>query len=78
MQPILVYAFAAAVLGGLESPAGAVVGGLADRGFPQASSIQLRARITSELQTPFAFAVLVAVLLLKPSGLFGRREVRRV
>ena len=31
MQPILVYAFAAAVLGGLESPAGALIGGLADR-----------------------------------------------
>jgi branched-subunit amino acid ABC-type transport system permease component len=34
--------------------------------------------ITSDLQTPVAFAVLVGVLLLKPSGLFGHREVRRV
>jgi branched-chain amino acid transport system permease protein len=76
MQPILVYAFAAAVLGGLESPAGAVVGGLLIGvsltlivGYlPQAGV----------LETPLAFAVILLILLVKPSGLFGRREVRRV
>jgi branched-chain amino acid transport system permease protein len=77
MQPILVYAFAAAVLGGLESPAGAVVSGLAI-GVSLSLVVQYVHPITSELQTPVAFAVLVAVLLLKPSGLFGHREVRRV
>jgi branched-chain amino acid transport system permease protein len=77
MQPILVYAFAAAVLGGLDSPAGAVVGGLAI-GVSLNLVVQYVHPITSELQTPVAFAVLVAVLLLKPSGLFGQREVRRV
>jgi branched-chain amino acid transport system permease protein len=77
MQPILVYAFAAAVLGGLESPAGAVVGGLAI-GVSLNLVVQYVHPITSELQTPFAFAVLLAVLLLKPSGLLGRSEVRRV
>jgi branched-chain amino acid transport system permease protein len=77
MQPILVYAFAAAVLGGLESPAGAVVGGLAI-GVSLNLVVQYVHPITSELQTPFAFAVLLVVLLLKPSGLFGHREVRRV
>jgi branched-subunit amino acid ABC-type transport system permease component len=35
-------------------------------------------QISSELQLPFAFLVLLIVLLVKPSGLFGRREVRRV
>jgi branched-chain amino acid transport system permease protein len=35
-------------------------------------------QISSELQLPVAFAVLLVVLLIKPSGLFGRREVRRV
>jgi branched-subunit amino acid ABC-type transport system permease component len=34
--------------------------------------------ITSDLQTPVAFAVLVGVLLLRPSGLLGHRQVRRV
>jgi branched-chain amino acid transport system permease protein len=77
MQPILVYAFAAAVLGGLESPAGAVVGGLAI-GVSLNLVVQYVPAITSELQTPLAFAVILAVLLLKPSGLFGHREVRRV
>jgi branched-chain amino acid transport system permease protein len=77
MQPILVYAFAAAVLGGLESPAGAVIGGLAI-GVSLTLVVQYVHPITSDLQTPVAFAVLVGVLLLKPSGLFGQREVRRV
>jgi branched-chain amino acid transport system permease protein len=77
MQPILVYAFAAAVLGGLESPAGAVIGGLLI-GVSLNLIVQYVPAISSELQEPFAFAVIIAVLLVKPSGLFGQREVRRV
>jgi branched-chain amino acid transport system permease protein len=77
MQPILVYAFAAAVLGGLESPGGAVVGGLAIGTFLNLI-VGYVPQISSELQLPVAFAVLLAVLLVKPSGLFGRKEVRRV
>jgi branched-chain amino acid transport system permease protein len=77
MQPILVYAFAAAVLGGLDSPVGAVVGGLAI-GVSLNLVVQYVPSISSELQTPFAFAVLLGVLLLKPTGLFGQREIRRV
>ncbi len=77
MQPILVYAFAAAVLGGLESPAGAVVGGIAIGVFLTLVVGYVPA-ISSELQLPFAFALLLGILLVKPSGLFGRREVRRV
>lgn len=77
MQPILVYAFAAAVLGGLESPAGAVIGGLLI-GVSLNLVVQYVPAISSELQEPFAFAVIIAVLLIKPSGLFGQREVRRV
>ncbi len=77
MQPILVYAFAAAVLGGLDSPAGALIGGLAI-GVSLNLVVQYVPAISSELQEPFAFAVIIAVLLLKPSGLFGHQEVRRV
>jgi branched-chain amino acid transport system permease protein len=77
MQPILVYAFAAAVLGGLDSPVGAIVGGLAI-GVSLTLVVQYVHFITSDLQTPVAFAVLVGVLLLKPSGLFGHQQVRRV
>jgi branched-chain amino acid transport system permease protein len=79
MQSILVYAFAAAVLGGLESPVGAVVGGLAIGVFLNLVVGYLPEKyIGSELQLPLAFAVLLVILLVKPSGLFGRREVRRV
>jgi branched-chain amino acid transport system permease protein len=77
MQPILVYAFAAAALGGLESPGGAVVGGLVI-GVGLNLVVQYVPAISSELQLPVAFAVILAVLLLKPEGLFGHREVRRV
>jgi branched-chain amino acid transport system permease protein len=77
MQPILVYAFAAAALGGLESPGGAIVGGLII-GVALNLVVEYVPAISTELQLPFAFAVILAVLLFKPSGLFGRREVRRV
>jgi branched-chain amino acid transport system permease protein len=77
MQQILVYAFAAAVLGGLESPAGAVVGGLAIGVF-LTLVVGYVSAIGAELQLPVAFAVLLAILLVKPSGLFGKREVKRV
>jgi branched-chain amino acid transport system permease protein len=77
MQPILLYAFAAAVLGGLESPVGAVVGGLALGVFLNLVG-QYVHFITSELRLPFAFAVLLGVLLVKPAGLFGRARLRRV
>jgi branched-chain amino acid transport system permease protein len=77
MQPVLLYAFAAAVLGGLESPAGAVVGGLALGVFLNLVG-QYVHFVTSELRLPFAFAVLLTVLLVKPAGLFGRARVRKV
>jgi branched-chain amino acid transport system permease protein len=77
MQAILLYAFAAAVLGGLESPAGSVIGGLALGVFLNLIG-QYVGFATSELRLPIAFAVLLAVLLVKPNGLFGRRQVRRV
>jgi len=77
MQPILLYAFSAAVLGGLESPIGAVVGGLALGVFLNLVG-QYVPFVTSEIRLPFAFLVLLVVLLIKPSGLFGRARVRRV
>jgi len=77
MQAILLYAFAAAVLGGLESPAGSVVGGLALGVFLNLAG-QYVGFATSELRLPIAFVVLLVVLLLKPTGLFGRKQVRRV
>jgi branched-chain amino acid transport system permease protein len=82
MQAVLLYAFAAAVLGGLESPAGAVIGGLLLgvflNLFGQYGKIGGVYFGASELRLPIAFVILLIVLLLKPTGLFGRRQVRRV
>jgi branched-chain amino acid transport system permease protein len=77
MQSILLYAFAAAVLGGLESPAGAVIGGLFLGVFLNLAG-QYVNFATPELRLPIAFGVLLIVLLVKPTGLFGRKQVRRV
>jgi branched-chain amino acid transport system permease protein len=77
MQAILIYAFAAAVLGGIDSPLGAVVGGLllgvglnligAYVGF-----------VGADLKLPVALLVILVVLLVKPSGIFGTRELKKV
>jgi branched-chain amino acid transport system permease protein len=77
MQAVLVYAFAAAVLGGLESPIGAVVGGLV-LGVTLNMLGTYVHPVTSELRLPVALAILLLVLLVKPAGLFGRVVVRRV
>jgi branched-chain amino acid transport system permease protein len=77
MQSILLYAFAAAVLGGVESPAGAVVGGLV-LGVLLNLLGQYVSFVTSELLFPVALIVLLGVLLVRPSGLFGRAVVRKV
>lgn len=77
MQAVLIYAFAAAVLGGLESPVGAVVGGLALGVLLNLLGTYVHP-VTAELRLPVALAILLVVLLLKPAGLFGRVVVRRV
>jgi branched-chain amino acid transport system permease protein len=77
MQSIVIYAFAAAVLGGFDSPVGAVVGGLA-LGVTLNILDTYVGFITPELTLPVALGVLLVVLVLRPTGLFGRRVVRRV
>jgi branched-chain amino acid transport system permease protein len=77
MQSIIVYAFAAAVLGGVESPIGAVVGGLTLGVVLNLLGTYVPA-IGDELRLAAALAIIVAVLVIKPSGLFGRATVQRV
>ena len=77
MQGILVYAFAAAVLGGIESPVGAVVGGLVLGVTLNLLGTYVEA-IGNDLRLPVAFAIIVAVLVVRPSGLFGRPAATRV
>jgi branched-chain amino acid transport system permease protein len=82
MQAVLIYAFAAAVLGGIDSPAGAVVGGLLLGVLLNLLSYLTQYRLfdwfSEELRLPMALLVILVVLLVRPSGLFGRPEVKRV
>jgi branched-chain amino acid transport system permease protein len=77
MQAVLIYAFAAAVLGGIDSPIGAVVGGLL-----LGVGLNLLGTyvdfVGSELRLPAALLVILVVLLVRPGGLFGRPEVKKV
>lgn len=77
MQSVIVYAFAAAVLGGVESPIGAVVGGLILGVVLNLLGTYVEA-VGNELRLAAALAIIVAVLVIKPSGLFGRATVQRV
>lgn len=82
MQAVLIYAFAAAVLGGIDSPVGAVVGGLLLglllNMLSYLAQYDLFDWFTEELRLPMALLLILVVLLVKPSGLFGRPEVKRV
>jgi branched-chain amino acid transport system permease protein len=77
MDGILIYAFAAAVLGGLESAAGAVIGALLI-GVGLNLLTAYVDWVTPQLLLPAAFVIMLVVLLVKPSGLFGRTRVRKV
>jgi len=76
MAPVLIYAFAAATLGGLESPPGALVGGIVVGVVENLAGSYLPHG--SDFKQVVALVIIVAVLLLRPQGLFGRREVVRV
>ena len=77
MRPVLLYAIAAAILGGLDSPLGAVLGGLMLGVGLNLISTYVDF-VGDALKLPVAFVVILAVLLVKPTGLFGRTTVRRV
>jgi branched-chain amino acid transport system permease protein len=77
MLVVLIYSFAAAVLGGIDSPVGAVVGGLILGVLINILGTYVDF-IGGELRLPAALAVLVIVLLIRPQGLFGHKVVRRV
>jgi branched-chain amino acid transport system permease protein len=82
MAPVLIYAFAAAVLGGIDSPLGAVVGGLLIGVLLNLLSYLSQYGafdwFTEELRLPMALLIILAVLLIRPQGIFGRPEVKRV
>jgi branched-chain amino acid transport system permease protein len=77
MVSILLYGFAGAVLGGLTSPVGAVIGGLAVGIIENLAGTYIPV-VGPELKLPVALFVIVAVLVIRPAGLLGRKIVQRV
>lgn len=77
MLRVLVFSFAAATLGGLDSPKGALVGGVII-GLSQTLIPAYVPFIGFELSVLPALLVMTAVLLVRPAGLFGTRRIERV
>ena len=77
MQATLIYAFAAAVLGGIDSPFGAVAGGvILGVGLNLLGSYVDFVGV--DLRLPVALLIILVVLLVRPAGLFGKPVQRRV
>ena len=74
MDPVVVYGFVAAVLGGLDSPIGAVVGGL----MLGLSLSLVSGYVGSQVVPLAALVILMVILTVKPSGLFSAAQARRV
>jgi branched-chain amino acid transport system permease protein len=77
MGRLLVFSFAAATLGGLDSLGGAIVGGLIV-GMVQTMVGGYIDAVGSELATGTALVVIIVILTVKPTGLFGSEKVERV
>ncbi|MBN8976852.1 MAG: branched-chain amino acid ABC transporter permease [Xanthobacteraceae bacterium] len=77
MGGVLIYGFAAAVLGGLTSPLGAVLGGFLVGVFENLVGTYVPG-VGNELKLPIALALIVIVLVVKPTGLMGHTVVKRV
>lgn len=75
MSGILLYAFAAALVGGIDSPGGAVLGGFLVGVLENIVGAYL---IGTELKLTVALVLIVGVLVVRPAGLFGKVIVTRV
>ena len=76
MGGVLIYSFAAATLGGFDSPLGAVVGGLVV-GVAETLAGAYVGFVGSDLKVGVPLVIILGVLLLRPQGLFGRAVVER-
>ena len=76
MGPVIIYSFAAATLGGFDSPFGAVLGGWII-GVAEALAGGYVEFIGQDLKILVPLGVILAVLLVRPQGLFGSPEVAR-
>ena len=77
MRGILLYGFAAAVLGGLSSPGGAVFGGFAVGIIENLVGTYVPG-VVGELKLTIALFIIISVLVVRPTGLFGATHTQRV
>ena len=77
MFNVLLFSLTAAVLGGLSSPVGAVVGGLGIGVVKNLAGTYVPSSVGG-MDLTIAFALIVLVLMLRPGGIFGRTQQRRV
>jgi branched-chain amino acid transport system permease protein len=75
MGGVLLYAFAAALVGGIDNPAGAVFGGFLVGVLENVLGAFV---IGNELKLAVALVLIIGVLVVKPSGFFGKVHVTRV
>jgi branched-chain amino acid transport system permease protein len=75
MSGVLLYAFAAALVGGIDSPMGAVIGGFVVGVLENVLGAFV---IGNELKLSVALVLIIGVLLFRPSGFFGKVQVTRV
>lgn len=73
----IIYACAAATLGGFDSPIGAVIGGVII-GIVENLVASYVSFVGDSLKLAVALVILLIVLMVRPSGLFGTREAARV
>jgi branched-chain amino acid transport system permease protein len=75
MSGILLYGFAAALVGGINNPWGAALGGFVVGIFENLAGAYV---VGTDLKLPLALAMIIIVLVTRPAGLFGRMTVTRV
>jgi branched-chain amino acid transport system permease protein len=75
MSGVMLYAFAAALFGGIDSPAGAVVGGIAVGVIENLAGAYV---VGTDLKLTTALVLIVGTLVVRPAGLFGRHVEARV
>jgi branched-chain amino acid transport system permease protein len=75
MSGIMLYGFAAALLGGIDNPWGAVLGGFIVGVLENIAGVYV---VGTELKLTVALVIIVGVLVFKPAGLFGRTLAGRV
>jgi len=74
ISEFMIKVFAAIILGGMNSFIGAVLGGL----ILGVSSNLVAFYISTELKSTFIFFIMITVLFIRPTGLFGKKEIKKI